>query len=74
MIEMKNTDADKVVLTDIRIPFWSMVLFLVKMVFASIPALVIFSLLISLIMTILMTLFGAMLGFHGMFQEAMPSF
>ncbi|NTU45480.1 MAG: hypothetical protein HGA99_08140 [Chlorobiaceae bacterium] len=73
MNDVKNQDAERVVVTDIRMPFWSMVLFMVKMVFASIPALIIFSAVISLIMTLLMTLFGTMWGFHSVFQEA-PSF
>ncbi|WP_076789368.1 hypothetical protein [Chlorobium sp. KB01] len=73
MNDVKNQDTERVVVTDIRIPFWSMVLLMVKMVFASIPALIIFSAVISLIMTLLMTLFGTMWGFHSVFQEG-PSF
>lgn len=73
MIEVKNQDAERVVVTDIRMPFWSMVMFMVKMVFASIPALIIFSAVISVIMTLLMALFGTMWGFHGMFQNG-PAF
>ena len=68
MDEKTHQDDQKVVVTDIRMPFWSMVIFMVKWVFASIPAIIIFSLLMSLIMAVIMTLFGAMWGFHGMFQ------
>ena len=50
MDEKKYQDELKVVVTDIRMPFWSMVIFMVKWVFASIPAMIIFSLVIGLIM------------------------
>ena len=72
MDEKTHLDDQKVVVTDIRMPFWSMVIFMVKWVFASIPALLIFSLIMSLIMTGITTLFGAMWGFHGMFQHGWP--
>ncbi len=74
MDEKKYQDAEKVVVTDIRMPFWSMVMFMVKLVFAGIPALVIFSTIISLIMAVITMLFGAMWGFHGMFHQGGPSF
>jgi hypothetical protein len=74
MDEKNYQDAEKVVVTDIRMPFWSMVMFMVKLVFASIPALVIFSMIMSLIMAVITMLFGAMLGFHGMFHQGGPSF
>ena len=74
MDEKKFQDAEKVVVTDIRMPIWSMVTFMVKWVFASIPALIIFSMLISIIVAIITTLFGAMWGFHGMFHQGEPSF
>jgi hypothetical protein len=74
MNELKYQDEQKIVVTDIRMPFWSMVMFMVKLVFASIPALFIFSTVIGLIMTVLMALFGTMWGFHGMFQQGSPSF
>ena len=74
MDEKKYQEEQKIVVTDIRMPFWSMVMFMVKWVFASIPALVIFSMLISLIMAVITTLFGAMWGFHGMSHQGGPSF
>ncbi|NMW20916.1 MAG: hypothetical protein HKK67_04650 [Chlorobiaceae bacterium] len=75
MDDNKHQYEQKVVVTDIRMPFWSMVMFMVKWVFASIPALVILSVLISLIMAVITTLFGAIWGFHGMFhQSGGPSF
>ncbi len=74
MDEKNFQDAEKVVVSDIRMPFWSMVRFMVKLVFASIPALVIFSTIISLIMAVITMLFGAMWGFQGMFHQGGPSF
>jgi hypothetical protein len=74
MDEKNYQDAQKVVVTDIRMPFWSMVMFMVKLVLASIPALVIFSMIISLVMAVITMLFGAMWGFHGMFHQGGPSF
>ena len=74
MDEKNYQDAQKVVVTDIRMPFWSMVMFMVKLVLASIPALVIFSMIISLVIAVITMLFGAMWGFHGMFHQGGPSF
>ena len=75
MDDKQYQDAEKkVVVTDIRMPFWSMVLFMVKWVIASIPALIILSMIISLIMAVITTIFGAMWGFHGMFNQGGPSF
>ncbi|QTA89984.1 zinc-ribbon domain-containing protein [Desulfonema magnum] len=45
---VKNRNQQEVVITDIKIPFWSMVMFMVKWVFASIPAIIIVALLILL--------------------------
>jgi hypothetical protein len=74
MIELKSQDEQKVVITDIRIPFWPMVIFLVKLVFASIPALIIFSIVSGVIMMVIMALFGTMWGFHSMMQPSSPLF
>ncbi len=74
MDEKNYQDAQKVVVTDIRMPFWSMVMFMVKLVLASIPALIIFSMIISLVMAVVTMLFGAMWGFHGMFHQGGTSF
>jgi len=67
---MNDTDVEeqKVVVTDIRMPFGSMV-FLIKLVFAGIPALLILWFIFALLMTILMFMFGGMLGFHGMYHQ-----
>lgn len=73
MEDKKIQDEQRVVVTDIRMPFWSMVLFMVKWVFASIPAMIIFSLVAGVIMTVLTLLFGSIWGFHGLFPDgALP--
>lgn len=51
-------EARCVVVTDIRMPFLSMVVFMVKWVVASIPAFII----LSIIGSIMMMLFGGMMG------------
>ncbi|NTV92413.1 MAG: hypothetical protein HGA72_03790 [Chlorobiaceae bacterium] len=73
MSEQQHQNEQKVVVTDIRMPFWSMVMFMVKWVFASIPALIILSIIMGIIMAILTTLFGTIWGFHGLFQQG-PTF
>lgn len=73
-MESKNSNDDRrVVVTDIRMPFWSMVTFMVKWTFASIPALIILSFVIGLIMAVLTALFGAMWGFHGFMFPGGPA-
>jgi hypothetical protein len=69
MEENSVTGEQKVVVTNIRMPFWSMVIFMVKWAFASIPALIILFFVLGLIMTIMMTFFGAIWGFHGIFRN-----
>jgi hypothetical protein len=65
-MEEKNAMEDRrVVVTDIRMPFWSMVTFMVKWTFASIPAIIILSFVIGIIVAILTAIFGAMWGFNG---------
>ncbi|MCW9024957.1 MAG: hypothetical protein OQK73_09790 [Gammaproteobacteria bacterium] len=55
------SDEKNVVVVDIKMPFMSMVIFMVKWVIASIPAFII----LSIIGTILMALFGGMInGMH----------
>jgi hypothetical protein len=41
----------------------------VKWVFASIPAMFIFSVVVGLIMAVLSLIFGSMWGFHNLFRE-----
>ena len=56
-----NYESDKrVVVTDIRMPFLSMMVFMIKWVIASIPAFIILSILGAIVTTILGTLMGGM--------------
>jgi hypothetical protein len=66
MEEKNNSEERRVVVTDIRMPFWSMVTLMVKWVFASIPAIIILSFVLGVIMAVLTALFGAMWGFNGL--------
>jgi hypothetical protein len=55
---MNNETSRRVIVQDIRMPFVSMVIFMVKWVIASIPALII----LWLIAALLMMLFGGLMG------------
>jgi len=66
-----NTDENRsVVVTDIKMPFGSMVIFLVKLALASIPALLIIYAVMFAFIAILVLFVGGMSGFH----EMLPSF
>lgn len=52
----------RVTVVDIQMPFWSMVVFMVKAAIASIPAVFILTVIASVFMTILSALFGS--GMH----------
>lgn len=58
---MDYEEQNHVIVTDIRMPFLSMVIFMVKWVIASIPAFII----LSLIFSVLMALFGGMMSNMG---------
>ena len=60
---MDARDNDRITIVDIRMPFWSMVIFMVKAAIASIPAFVILSVIGSIIFALLGGLFG---GLHAM--------
>ncbi|HRO57852.1 MAG TPA: hypothetical protein PK177_01600 [Burkholderiaceae bacterium] len=60
---MDARDNDRVTIVDIRMPFWSMVIFMVKAAIASIPAFVILSVIGSIVFALLGGLFG---GLHAM--------
>ncbi|NVZ10710.1 hypothetical protein HW932_15710 [Allochromatium humboldtianum] len=49
----------RVTVVDIQMPFWSMVVFMVKAAIASIPAVFILTVIASVFMTILSALFGS---------------
>ncbi len=59
-----NNDRQEVTVVDIKMPFMSMVIFMVKFAIASIPAFFILSLLFMLLGSIFGGIFGGM--FHGM--------
>ena len=48
-----NEDRREVVVTDVKIPFWSMVVLMVKWAIAAIPAVIILMLLVALISIVL---------------------
>ncbi|ACF11197.1 conserved hypothetical protein [Chlorobaculum parvum NCIB 8327] len=58
-----------VVVTDIKMPFGSMVIFLVKLALASIPALLIIWAVMFAFVAILMLLFGGMEIFSDLFRQ-----
>jgi hypothetical protein len=55
----------EVVVTDIKIPFWSMVVLMVKWALAAIPAIIILIVIGSVLSMILGALFGGTFGWHG---------
>jgi hypothetical protein len=55
----------EIVVTDIKIPFWSMVVLMVKWALAAIPAIIILIVIGSVLSMILGALYGGMFGWHG---------
>ena len=53
------------VVTDIKIPFWSMVVLMVKWALAAIPAIIILIVIGSILSMILGALFGGTFSWHG---------
>lgn len=60
---MDQDSQRQVIVTDIRMPFWSMVAFMVKWVIASIPAFLILGMLWVLLMAVF-NMLGRMGGWH----------
>jgi hypothetical protein len=58
MNEEKTPTAQPIVVTDIHMPFWSMVVFLVKLALAAIPAIVILTILGAIFYGVIGGLFG----------------
>ena len=56
---MTSEQNTRVTVVDIQMPFWSMVVFMVKAAIASIPAVFILTVIASVFMAILSTLFGS---------------
>ena len=55
-----NEVNNRVTVVDIQMPFWSMVVFMVKAAIASIPAIIILSILFAIVMAIFTAMFGGM--------------
>jgi hypothetical protein len=64
-------DKTEVVVTDVQIPFWSLVRFLVKLAIASIPACIILVFLALLVQVIFGVFIGGCIGLrpHGMLMR-----
>ena len=60
---MENNNSNEVSIIDIKMPFWSMVMFMVKAAIASIPAIII----LAIIFTALGAIFGGIFGGMGRF-------
>lgn len=60
---MENNEANQVNIVDIKMPFLSMVVFMVKAAIASIPAFII----LAIIGMVFMTVLGGMMGGMGRF-------
>jgi hypothetical protein len=58
-------NTQEIVVTDIRIPFWSMVVLLVKWALAAIPAMIILLVIGTILSMIAAAFFGGMGGWHG---------
>lgn len=56
--------SNEVVVTDIKIPFWSMVVLLVKWALAAIPAVVILIVIVGLTSAVLGALLGGVFNWH----------
>ncbi len=73
MDEQKSQNEQKVVvtcqITDIRMPFWSMVVFLVKLFFAAFPAMILLCISAVLALWGLVLLFGPVSGFHAVYHQ-----
>lgn len=54
---MDNNDINQVSIVDIKMPFWSMVVFMIKAALASIPAIII----LTIIYAIFVAIFGGIL-------------
>lgn len=52
----QQSNQTKVVISDIKMPFWSMVVFMVKWAIAAIPAIFILSLILGITATLIKTL------------------
>lgn len=60
-----TNNSQEIVVTDIKIPFWSMVVLMVKWALASIPAIIILIVIGSILSMVVAALFGGIFGWHG---------
>ena len=60
---MEHSTSNEVSIVDIKMPFWSMIVFMVKAAIASIPAIII----LAIISAILGAIFGSIFGGMGRF-------
>lgn len=74
MGEKQVQEGQRVIVTDIRMPFWSMVVFMIKWVFASIPAMLVLSIIMSVLMFLFAALTGSMWNVESFFEHGGPSF
>ena len=58
-------NTQQIVVTNIKIPFWSMVVLLVKWALAAIPAMIILIIIGMVLSMIFGAMFGGMFGRHG---------
>jgi len=59
---MENNSVNEVKITDIKMPFWSMVMFMVKVAIASIPAIIILWIIFAVLAVIFGSIFGGGMG------------
>ncbi|MEE9904723.1 hypothetical protein [Chlorobium sp.] len=74
MGEKQVQEGQRVIVTDIRMPFRSMVVFMIKWVFASIPAMIVLSIIMSAILFIVAAITGSILNVESFFEHGGPSF
>ncbi len=55
-----NDSNNRVTVVDIQMPFWSMVVFMVKAAIAAIPAIIILSIFFAIVTAIFTAMFGGM--------------
>ncbi|NTU92800.1 MAG: hypothetical protein HGB29_07245 [Chlorobiaceae bacterium] len=65
-------DEQRVVVTDLNMPFGSMVVFLIKLALASIPALLIVWFVMMVLLMLFMTMFGGIFGSHDLLRPGSP--
>jgi len=58
-------NVQEIVVTDIKIPFWSMAVLLVKWALAAIPAMIILIVIGTILSMVVGAFFGGMGGWHG---------